>query len=69
MAGRVDARCQIPKDPKRLEDVVMQDLTMESAALDDYTLADLVHGPRGLKALLVRSWPRRCDEWCGLQPE
>lgn len=39
----------------RLSAVLVRAFDALYAALDDYTLADLVHTPRGLKALLVRS--------------
>lgn len=38
----------------RLTAVLVRAFDALYAALDDYTLADLVHAPRGLKALLVR---------------
>lgn len=39
----------------RLTAVLVRAFDALYAALDDYTLADLVHAPRSLKALLVRS--------------
>ncbi|OHC68061.1 MAG: BadM/Rrf2 family transcriptional regulator [Rhodocyclales bacterium GWA2_65_20] len=39
----------------RLSAVLVRAFDALYATLDDYTLADLVHTPRGLKALLLRS--------------
>jgi Rrf2 family nitric oxide-sensitive transcriptional repressor len=38
----------------RLSGILVRAFDALYAALDDYTLADLVHAPRGLKMLLVR---------------
>jgi Rrf2 family nitric oxide-sensitive transcriptional repressor len=39
----------------RLSGILVRAFDALYAALDDYTLADLVHAPRGLKMLLVRN--------------
>jgi len=48
-----EANCRIAP-VCRLTAVLSRAFEALYAALDDYTLADLVHSPRGLKALLVR---------------
>ena len=49
-----DAACRIAP-ACRLAAVLVRVFDALYAALDEYTLADLVHAPRGLKALLLRS--------------